>query len=137
MRKRHSLQFKAKVAMGRGADGLATGHQARRAPEDDRGLEAPGHGGHPGKDFERLPAKVGQLVVERDFVTFRVDPVHEALARFDRPKFFNTDQGNQFTSADFTDVVRGSLGAHFHGRARMLNKQRVRRTAYGFGATEV
>lgn len=39
---------------------------------------------------------------------FCVDAVEEAIARYGRPEIFNTDQGSQFTSADFT----GLLTAH-------------------------
>ena len=37
---------------------------------------------------------------------FCVEALKEALARFGRPEIFNTDQGSQFTSADFTGVLR-------------------------------
>src|SRR5204862_6789919 len=36
---------------------------------------------------------------------FRVEAPEEALARHGRPEVFNTDQGSQFTSYDFTDVL--------------------------------
>ena len=36
---------------------------------------------------------------------FCLDAVAEALARHGRPEMFNTDQGSQFTSAAFTDVL--------------------------------
>jgi len=39
-------------------------------------------------------------------VVFCIEALREALARFGRPKIFNTDQGSQFTSADFTEVLR-------------------------------
>ena len=32
--------------------------------------------------------------------------MEEALARFGRPEIFNTDQGSQFTSTDFTSVLK-------------------------------
>ena len=83
-RKRYAAEFKARVAMEalRGELTVAVGHQARRAPDDDRRLEAAGHGragggvlrqtggegGHPGRGLEKLHAKIGQLVVERDFL---------------------------------------------------------------------
>ena len=38
--------------------------------------------------------------------TFCVEALHEALASYDQPEIFNTDQGSQFTSEDFTDVLR-------------------------------
>ena len=37
---------------------------------------------------------------------FCVEALKEALARFGKPEIFNTDQGSQFTSADFTGVLR-------------------------------
>ena len=36
---------------------------------------------------------------------FCVEALEEALARHGRPEVFNTDQGSQFTSHDFTDVL--------------------------------
>ena len=36
---------------------------------------------------------------------FCVDALTEALARYGRPDIFNTDQGSQFTSADFTGLL--------------------------------
>ena len=33
---------------------------------------------------------------------FCVDALDEALARWEKPEIFNTDQGSQFTSATFT-----------------------------------
>jgi len=38
-------------------------------------------------------------------VEFCLDAVEEALARHGRPDIFNTDQGSQFTSADFTGLL--------------------------------
>jgi putative transposase len=36
---------------------------------------------------------------------FCVEALSEALARFGKPGIFNTDQGTQFTSAEFTKVL--------------------------------
>src|SRR5258705_59029 len=36
---------------------------------------------------------------------FCIEALEEALARHGRPEIFNTDQGSQFTSAAFTDVL--------------------------------
>jgi putative transposase len=33
------------------------------------------------------------------------EALEEALARYGTPEIFNTDQGSQFTSAEFTDVL--------------------------------
>jgi len=38
-------------------------------------------------------------------VDFCIDAVEEALAKYGRPEIFNTDQGSQFTSADFTGLL--------------------------------
>lgn len=39
-------------------------------------------------------------------VEFCLDAVEEALARYGTPETFNTDQGSQFTSQDFTTLLR-------------------------------
>jgi putative transposase len=39
-------------------------------------------------------------------VGFCLDAVEEALAKYDRPDIFNTDQGSQFTSVEFTGLVQ-------------------------------
>jgi len=36
---------------------------------------------------------------------FCVEALEEALAHHGKPEIFNTDQGSQFTSQDFTDVL--------------------------------
>jgi len=38
-------------------------------------------------------------------VDFCLEAVEEALAKYDRPEIFNTDQGSQFTSAAFTGLL--------------------------------
>jgi putative transposase len=37
---------------------------------------------------------------------FCVEALQEALARYGTPEIFNTDQGSQFTSVDFTNVLK-------------------------------
>ena len=37
---------------------------------------------------------------------FCVEALEEALARYGKPEIFNTDQGSQFTSADFIEVLK-------------------------------
>ena len=37
---------------------------------------------------------------------FCVEALEEAIARYGAPEIFNTDQGSQFTSAEFTDVLK-------------------------------
>ena len=41
-------------------------------------------------------------------VSFCVSALEEALARYGRPKIFNTDQGSQLTSAAFTGVLQAA-----------------------------
>ena len=56
-------------------------------------------------------------------VAFCVKALQEALARIGRPDIFNTDQGSQFTSADFTDVLRGAqVRISMDGRGRWMDK---------------
>ncbi|MBI5373402.1 MAG: IS3 family transposase, partial [Sphingobacteriales bacterium] len=38
-------------------------------------------------------------------VSFCVDALREALAKYPAPEISNTDQGSQFTSADYTDIL--------------------------------
>jgi putative transposase len=38
-------------------------------------------------------------------VEFCIEAVEEALSRYGRPEIFNTDQGSQFTSGDFTGLL--------------------------------
>ena len=40
--------------------------------------------------------------------SFCVEALEEALERYGPPEIFNTDQGSQFTSIDFTDVLKGA-----------------------------
>ena len=37
---------------------------------------------------------------------FCVEALEDALARYDMAEIFNTDQGSQFTSADFIEVLK-------------------------------
>jgi putative transposase len=50
---------------------------------------------------------------------FCVAALNEALARYGEPEIFNTDQGSQFTSADFTDVLKAhAIQISMDGRGR-------------------
>jgi putative transposase len=50
-------------------------------------------------------------------VEFCVEALEEALARYDRPQIFNTDQGSQFTSEPFTDVlIRNDIAISMDGK---------------------
>lgn len=60
--------------------------------------------------------------------TFCIEALHEALSRFDSPEIFNTDQGRQFTSDDFTSVLldRG-IKISMDGKGRCLDNVFVER----------
>jgi putative transposase len=59
---------------------------------------------------------------------FCVEALEEALARFGKPTIFNTDQGSQFTSAEFTQplLARG-VKLSMDGRGRALDNVFVER----------
>ena len=53
---------------------------------------------------------------------FCVEALKEALARYARPEIFNTDQGSQFTSFDFTGVLRDAgVAISMDGRGRCMD----------------
>lgn len=53
---------------------------------------------------------------------FSVEALEEALARYGRPEIFNSDQGSQFTSNDFTAVLlRHGVAISMDGRGRFLD----------------
>ncbi len=48
--------------------------------------------------------------------------MNEALPRYGRPEIFNTDQGSQFTSLDFTGVLKGAeIAISMDGRGRCMD----------------
>jgi putative transposase len=50
---------------------------------------------------------------------FCVDALQEALSRYGRPEIFNTDQGAQFTSNDFVNVLKDNqIAISMDGRGR-------------------
>ena len=60
---------------------------------------------------------------------FCVEALEEALARHGRPEIFNTDQGSQFTSTDFTGVLKANaITISMDGKGR-VHGQRLRRAA--------
>ena len=61
-------------------------------------------------------------------VAFCVEALQEALARFGRPEIFNTDQGSQFTSAEFTNVLRAAnVRISMDGRGRWMDNVFIER----------
>jgi putative transposase len=54
------------------------------------------------------------ITMEMDFC---IDAVEEALAKYGRPEIFNTDQGSQFTSAAFTELLlKNKIAISMDGR---------------------
>jgi putative transposase len=61
-------------------------------------------------------------------VSFCLDALDEALARFGKPEIFNTDQGSQFTSTAFTDRLEAAgIRISMDGRGRWLDNVFVER----------
>jgi putative transposase len=59
---------------------------------------------------------------------FCVDALEEALRRFGRPEIFNTDQGSQFTSTDFTGVLKAhGIAISMDGKGRCMDNIFVER----------
>lgn len=59
---------------------------------------------------------------------FCIEALKEALARAGRPEIFNTDQGSQFTSADFTGVLRDAeVWISMDGRGRWMDNVFIER----------
>ena len=61
-------------------------------------------------------------------VSFCLEALDEALARFGKPEIFNTDQGSQFTSAGFTGRLEAAgIRISMDGRGRWLDNVFVER----------
>jgi putative transposase len=59
---------------------------------------------------------------------FCVEALQEALHRFGRPQIFNTDQGSQFTSEAFTDVLKDhGIPISMDGKGRWVDNVFVER----------
>lgn len=59
---------------------------------------------------------------------FCVAALEEALARFGTPEIFNTDQGAQFTDADFTDALKAhAVAISMDGRGRWIDNVFIER----------
>ena len=53
---------------------------------------------------------------------FCVEALKEAMARYGRPEIFNTDQGSQFTSFEFTGSLKGAgVAISMDGRGRCMD----------------
>ena len=59
---------------------------------------------------------------------FCVEALEEAIAKYGRPEIFNTDQGSQFTSADFTGVLKANgIRISMDGKGRWIDNVFVER----------
>ena len=59
---------------------------------------------------------------------FCVWALEETLAKYEKPDIFNTDQGNQFTSSVFTNVLRNNaVRISMDGRGRWLDNVFIER----------
>ena len=64
---------------------------------------------------------------------FCIEALEEALRCHGKPEIFNTDQGSQFTSVDFTQVLKDAkVAISMDGKGR-LARQRLRRAALADG----
>ncbi len=53
---------------------------------------------------------------------FCVEALNEALSKYGKPQIFNTDQGSQFTSFDFTGILKGAeITISMDGRGRCMD----------------
>jgi putative transposase len=60
--------------------------------------------------------------------SFCVEALKEALSRFGSPEIFNSDQGSQFTSADFTALLRAAgVNISMDGKGRCIDNVFVER----------
>ncbi len=59
---------------------------------------------------------------------FCVEALEAALAKYGKPEIFNTDQGCQFTSADFTDVLKeAKVKISMDGKGRWIDNVFIER----------
>ena len=60
--------------------------------------------------------------------SFCTESLEEALSKGSEPKIFNTDQGSQFTSREFTGILRGrGISISMDGRGRALDNVFIER----------
>ncbi len=61
-------------------------------------------------------------------VGFCIEALKEALAKYGKPKIFNTDQGSQFTSSEFTQVLKDAdVKISMDGRGRWIDNRMIER----------
>ena len=61
-------------------------------------------------------------------VEFCIEALEEALTKYGRPEIFNTDQGSQFTSPEFTDVLKNAkVRISMDGKGRWMDNVFIER----------
>ena len=61
-------------------------------------------------------------ICQRLDARFCVEALNEALSRYGKPVIFNTDRGSQFTSRDFTNVLKDAgVAISMDGRGRCMD----------------
>ena len=59
---------------------------------------------------------------------FCIEALNEALGKYGKPEIFNTDQGSQFTSEEFTDILKtANIRISMDGKGRALDNVFVER----------
>jgi putative transposase len=75
------------------------------------------------------------ITMEADFC---IEALEEPLARHDKPEIFNTDQGSQFTSTAFTDILlRAGVKISMDGKGSWRDNVFVERLWRSFKYEEV
>ena len=61
-------------------------------------------------------------------VSFCIDVLNEAICKYGKPEIFNTDQGSQYTSKEFTDILkRNNIQISMDGKGRALDNVYIER----------
>ncbi len=61
--------------------------------------------------------------------SFCIEALNEAISKYERPEIFNTDQGSQFTSTEFTKVLLdNNVTISMNGKGRALDNIFMERT---------
>ena len=60
--------------------------------------------------------------------SFCLDVLNEAICKYGKPEIFNTDQGSQYTSKNFTDILKSnSIQISMDGKGRALDNVYIER----------
>lgn len=61
--------------------------------------------------------------------SFCIEALNEAICKYEKPEIFNTDQGSQFTSIEFTKVIiDNNIKISMNGKGRALDNIFIERT---------